>query len=127
MITSGNFKKDILEFDPKTLAKKVCNKIESDFLVLEDFNFERANKASKVLGPLVQWIISLVAYGKIWYTIRPMANKVAELEVALESRKEEVEQLKQTSEVMHQKVIEIRGEILVMIGYKKIGDLFFFS
>ena len=127
MINSLDFKKQVMQFDPKTLAKHVCSKIESDFLVLEDFDIARANKASKVLGPLVQWIVSLVGYGKIWFTIRPMALKVSELEQALEQKQTEVKELQQTSETMHQKVKEIRSEMLIMIGYKKIGELYFMS
>ena len=52
------------------------------------------------------------------------AVKVAELESALAWKTEEVARLKETSEIMHNKVIQIRGEILIMIGYKKVDDFY---
>ena len=123
-LSGAKFKKQVLEFDPKTLSKNVCDRIEKEFLIMEDFSYERANTASKVLGPLVQWIVSLVVYGKIWWKIRPMAIKVAELEAALAWKTEEVARLKETSELMHNKVIQIRSEILIMIGYKKVDEFY---
>ena len=127
MLTRGNFKKSVLSFDPKQLPKKVCKRIETDYLILEDFTVLRANQASKVLGPLVKWIQSLIGYTKIWYAIEPMAIKVAELERALGVKTLEVKRLKSISTESHAKVIQIRSEMLKMVGYHKIGELYFLS
>lgn len=125
LIMSMNFKKSVLAFDPKNMVKEVCLKIEKDFLTMEDFTIERANRASKVLGPLVQWIKSLIEYGGVWYKILPMAQEVRRLEIDLEIKKIQVEKLQKKSKEMNARVVQIRSEMLIMIGYKKIGQLYF--
>ena len=127
MLTRGNFKKSVLEFEPKTLPKNVHQRIEKEFLILEDFTVLRANQASKVLGPLVKWILSIIGYTTIWYSLKPMAEQVSELETALAVKQIELIKVKTIAKESQAKVIEIRTEMLRMVGYHKIGDLYFLS
>ena len=120
-----NFKKKVLSFDAKTLNKKICTRLEKEFLILKDFEVGRANQASKVLAPLVKWIRSLVGYSTIWYKIAPLAEKVSALEKEIQHKTSNLEKLEEMYEESHNKVIKIRGEILEMAGYKRVGQLYF--
>ena len=54
-----------------------------------------------------------------------MANQVKRLQMALDVKKLEVRRLKNISDESHQKVIRIRSRMLKMVGYHKIGNLYY--
>merc|ERR1712129_213727 len=54
----------------------------------KDFNEERANKASKVAGPLVKWIESQLQYAKLLDIVRPLMKHIKALKKNNKKQKE---------------------------------------
>lgn len=55
-----DFIPQILKFNTMKIQERTRKKIQKKYLAEEDFTFERANKASKVAGPLVQWVYAQI-------------------------------------------------------------------
>jgi len=55
-------------------------KMRNDYLSLEDFTYERVNRASKACGPLVQWVEAQVEYSEILTSVEPLRAAVRQLE-----------------------------------------------
>ena len=82
-LKSYNLTQQIGAFDPTTVDYKCYQRIEKEYLSLNEFTISRANKASKALGPIVEWIASCVEYGTIWHEIQPMVEEIETLEKAI--------------------------------------------
>lgn len=64
-------------------------KMYDDYLSLEDYTYERVNRASKACGPLVQWVQAQVNFSEILDRVGPLREEVSVLEdQALQSRAE---------------------------------------
>merc|ERR1712154_684929 len=66
----------------------------------KDFNEERANKASKVAGPLVKWVKSQLKYSELLDIVRPMLKElkfccdvVNKLEVKISKARQEINEM----------------------------------
>jgi len=55
-------------------------RMRNDYLSLDDFTYERVNRASKACGPLVQWVQAQVEYSEILTSVEPLRAEVAQLE-----------------------------------------------
>eukprot|EP00487_Bulimina_marginata_P006670 TRINITY_DN26481_c0_g1_i1.p1 TRINITY_DN26481_c0_g1~~TRINITY_DN26481_c0_g1_i1.p1 ORF type:complete len:131 (-),score=11.65 TRINITY_DN26481_c0_g1_i1:179-571(-) len=81
----------------------------------QDFNEERANKASKVAGPLVNWIKSQVKYSELCDVVRPMQKEIKTLKKRLEKKKKQRTLCIEVVSNLEVKIIEIKTEINEMV------------
>jgi len=92
---------------------------------LQSATYEQAVNASKVAGPVFLWIKSVIFYSELVVKIKPLKIQIAELQQRLNDRKEEMTALKVQEQDLAKKIRTCRGEMLEMVGYKKIGSLYF--
>merc|ERR1719320_2235019 len=83
MLGDKNFIPMILKFDTNKVSEKVRKKINRRYISNEEFTFERANKASKVAGPLVMWVKAQVKFAHLLDSVEPMTREIRELRAAM--------------------------------------------
>eukprot|EP01083_Nonionella_stella_P268313 906986_1 len=69
LLNDTKFVRNVLQFDTMRFGKK-ARKQCTQVMEHKDFNEERANKASKVAGPLVKWSQSQCFYAKMLEVVR---------------------------------------------------------
>eukprot|EP00486_Rosalina_sp_Unknown_P003106 CAMPEP_0201574314 /NCGR_PEP_ID=MMETSP0190_2-20130828/18745_1 /ASSEMBLY_ACC=CAM_ASM_000263 /TAXON_ID=37353 /ORGANISM="Rosalina sp." /LENGTH=606 /DNA_ID=CAMNT_0048002403 /DNA_START=108 /DNA_END=1928 /DNA_ORIENTATION=+ len=105
VLSNSKFVPSIMNFDTMTLKKKTREEVVK-YVKHEDFNEERANKASKVAGPLVKWVISQVKYSELLDIVRPMQKEIKVLKKKLDKKQK---QLKMCYDVINELELKISG------------------
>ncbi len=89
IIVQDDFLKKVLEFNPEAVSPKVREQMEP-YLSNPDYNFERADRASKAAGPLVKWAIASTSYATMLLSIEPLRNELKRLETDAQTMKTQV-------------------------------------
>lgn len=82
----------------------------------EDFNEERANKASKVAGPLVKWVKSQVKYSELLDIVRPMQKEIKVLKKRLDKKQKQLKMCYDVINELELKISSARTEISDMVN-----------
>merc|ERR1711971_1311015 len=84
----SSFIPSMLQFDTMKLKKRQREQCKK-YTVHEDFTEERANKASKVAGPLVKWVKSQVKCSELLDIVRPMQKEIKVLRKKLNKKQKQ--------------------------------------
>ncbi|GAB7338645.1 hypothetical protein MBLNU457_5378t2 [Dothideomycetes sp. NU457] len=109
IIRRDDFIPSIVHYDNETqMTAAHRTKMERDYLSNDDFSYERANRASKACGPLVQWVEAQVSFSGILARVGPLRNELTHLQdQALQTRAE--------AQAINNEVVELEKRIA---GYK---------
>ena len=89
VLSNSKFVPSVMQFDTMTLKKKT--RLEAvKYCKHEDYNEERANKASKCCGPLVKWVKSQIKYSEILDIVRPMQREIKALKKKLDKKQKQL-------------------------------------
>jgi len=88
ILSKPTFVASIIEFKTISLKKKTREECKK-YVKHQDFNEERANKASKVAGPLVKWVKSQVKYSELLDIVRPMQKEIKVLKKRLNKKQKQ--------------------------------------
>ena len=81
LIRRDDFIGTILHFDgEEKMDEKMRSKLRNQYISNPEFTFEKANRASKACGPLVQWVIAQVEFSEILARVGPLKAEVKRLE-----------------------------------------------
>lgn len=86
MIVEAGFISSIVEFDSKSINEKLRATLRAEYFNQENFTFDSVNKASQACGPLVKWLDAQMSYSEILDKVKPLREKVEQLEVAAEEK-----------------------------------------
>ena len=114
VISNSKFVPSILNFDTMSLKKKTREEVIK-YVKHEDFNEERANKASKVAGPLVKWVKSQVKYSELLDIVRPMQKEIKVLRKKLDKKQKQSKMCRQVINDLEVKISKARSEITDMV------------
>ena len=89
----SDFIPSVLKFDTNKVKEKTRKKVEKKYLRLEDFNYERVNKASKVAGPLVLWVKAQVKFSYLLDSVEPWVKEIKVLKSQFGVKQNEAQQL----------------------------------
>jgi hypothetical protein len=109
-LSSPTFIPSVLDFDTMKLKKKVREECKK-YVKHQDFNEERANKASKVAGPLVKWVKSQVKYSELLDVVRPMQKEIKLLKKKLDKKQKQLQMCIDVVNELEMKISKARGEI----------------
>ena len=112
---------ELVEHKGKEKVKTIQYKWFSD----PEFTYDRAIKASKVAGPLVTWIQSQIKYADVLVKVKPLIDEIKELERKLRFSESEVRRAELLDIELSKKIKICRGEMLEMVGYRKIGNRYY--
>merc|ERR1711971_399989 len=113
-MAKSTFIKEMLQFDTMRLKKKTREEV-AKYLKREDFNEDRANKASKVAGPLVRWVKSQVRYSELLDIVRPMQKEIRVLKKRLEKKQKQLTGVVKLVGGLEQKIEQARRDIKEMV------------
>merc|ERR1712048_62205 len=127
ILANASFVPSIVEFDTMTLRKKTREECVQ-YVQHEDFNEERANKASKVAGPLVTWVKSQMKYSELCDVVRPMQREIKVLRRKLDKKQRQLKMCTDSVDSLEVKISESRAEIDQMVANMiKMQDEYDFS
>ncbi|KAF4674074.1 hypothetical protein FOL47_009753 [Perkinsus chesapeaki] len=69
----------VLQFNTDALSVAARERVEG-YLKSSAWDMDRIERASRAAGPLAQWVMSQISYGKMLQSIGPLRAEVAELE-----------------------------------------------
>lgn len=128
-LVTFKFVKQVLAFDTWGLlenqGKKQLKIMQKKWLDNTEFTFERANYQSKVAGPLVNWIHSQVKYAAVLTKVKPLIDEIKELESKLKHSQNQIKKAEALDIDLQAKIKICRGEMLEMVGYRKIGNRYY--
>eukprot|EP01084_Bolivina_argentea_P119610 212061_1 len=114
IIANPRFVASIIDFDTMTLKKKTREECIK-YVKHEDFNEERANKASKVAGPLVKWVKSQVKYSELLDVVRPMQKEIRVLKRQLGKKQKQLKMCVDVVNTLEMKISKSRTDINTMV------------
>merc|ERR1711997_146771 len=114
ILANAQFVPSILDFDTMSLRKKTREEC-LQYVEHDDFNEERANKASKVAGPLVKWVKSQMKYSELCDVVRPMQREIKVLKKKLDKKQRQLKICTDSVDSLEVKIASSRTEIDEMV------------
>eukprot|EP01083_Nonionella_stella_P032504 88977_1 len=90
----------MLRFDPSLIKENTRKRIEDVYLSKKEFNADKANKVSKVAGPMVLWVKAHVRFAALVNTVGSVERQVE----ALNRKQEKLKQMQINVERLKEKV-----------------------
>ena len=116
-----DFISSIVNFDNESMmTKQLRTKMRNDYLNKDDFTYERANRASKACGPLVQWVEAQVNYAEILERVGPLREEVFSLEEKALETKANAQAIENTIKSLEESLARYNREYESLIGEKQI-------
>jgi dynein heavy chain 1 len=106
----------VMNFDTDALGEKTKNHVNKKYIEHEDYNFERANKASKACGPLVQWARAQMMYATMLLKVEPLTDELKELDGALAVGQAKQAEISMMIGELEHKIKGYEDEYRVLIG-----------
>lgn len=117
IIRRDDFIASIVNYDnEKQMTRGLRNKMQNDYLSKEEFTFERANRASKACGPLVQWVEAQVNYSAILDRVGPLREEVDQLEDQALQTKAEALAIENTINNLENSIATYKTEYAALIS-----------
>merc|ERR1711997_452473 len=113
-MAKSTFIKEMLQFDTMRLKRRTREEVKK-YIEREDFNEHRANKASKVAGPLVKWVKSQVRYSELLDIVRPMQKEIRVLKRRLEKKQKQLTGVVHLVAGLEEKIEQARRDIKEMV------------
>jgi len=104
----------MLQFDTLKLKRKTREECVK-YTRHDDFNEERANKASKVAGPLVKWVKSQIKYSELLDIVRPMQKEIKVLRKRLDKKQKQLKVIVELVNELEAKIGRARRDINDMV------------
>ena len=117
VVRREDFIASIVNYDnEQQMTPNLREKMRREFLSLDDFTFERVNRASKACGPLVQWVEAQVNYSEILDRVGPLRDEVDELEDKALQTKAEAKAIENTIVKLEQSIATYKTEYAALIS-----------
>ncbi|KAK4963385.1 dynein heavy chain [Elasticomyces elasticus] len=117
IIRRDDFIASIVNYDnERQMTPQHRIKMRNDYLSKEEFTFERANRASKACGPLVQWVEAQVNYSEILDRVGPLREEVNLLEQEALQTKAEAKMIESTLVDLEQSIATYKKEYAALIS-----------
>eukprot|EP01084_Bolivina_argentea_P082948 150172_1 len=113
-LSDTHFVQNIMEFNTNSLKKKTREKVKK-YSNETDFNEERANKASRVAGPLVKWVKSQLKYSELLDIVRPMQREIKQLKKKLDKKQKLAKKCINTVQELELNISKCRTDIDQMV------------
>ena len=117
IIRKDDFIASIVNYDnERQMTRSLRKKMQNEFLSKEEFTFERAHRASKACGPLVQWVGAQVNYSEILDRVGPLRDEVDQLEETALQTKAEAQAIENTIKHLEDSIATYKTEYAALIS-----------
>ena len=100
----------------KQMTKTHRLKMQNEYISKEDFTYERANRASKACGPLVQWVQAQVNYSAILDRVGPLRDEAERLEDQALQTKAEAQAIENNIVDLEKRIARYKSEYAALIS-----------
>ncbi|KAH6676840.1 cytoplasmic dynein-like protein 1 heavy chain 1 [Halenospora varia] len=117
IVRKDDFIASIVNYDnERQMTRNLRLKMRNEYLNLEDFTYEKVNRASKACGPLVQWVQAQVNYSEILDRVGPLREEVGVLEEQALQTKAEATAVENTITTLEQSIATYKTEYAALIS-----------
>ncbi|KAF2672450.1 cytoplasmic dynein-like protein 1 heavy chain 1 [Microthyrium microscopicum] len=112
-----DFIASIVNYDNDSqMTKSLRSKMRHDYLSKEEFTFERASRASKACGPLVQWVTAQVEYGDIKDRVAPLQEELKVLQEKMLNTRSHAQAIDQEIQRLEDSIGRFKGDYAALIS-----------
>ena len=117
VVRREDFIASIVNYDNEAqMTSNLRERMRREFLSLDEYTFERVNRASKACGPLVQWVEAQVNYSEILDRVGPLRAEVEQLEDKALQTKAEAKAIENTIARLEQSIETYKTEYAALIS-----------
>lgn len=117
IVRREDFIASIVNYDnERQMTASLRTKMRNEFLSIEDFTYERVNRASKACGPLVQWVEAQVNYSEILDRVGPLREEVDQLEEEALQTKADAKAIENTIVKLEDSIATYKSEYAALIS-----------
>ena len=110
------FISSIVNFDSKSVKRKVTKHIIATFLKSPDWNIEKIDRASKAAGPLAKWVESQLMYADILEQVDPLRNELEQLQKQEEDLQVQFSEIQEVISEMEKNIQTYKKEYALLIS-----------
>ncbi|RLN48678.1 hypothetical protein BBJ28_00009539 [Nothophytophthora sp. Chile5] len=116
-IRKDDFISQVVNFDSEKLTARQRHTIQANYVdKVDEFDYEKVNRASKACGPLYKWIVSQLNYTNILHKIQPLRDEVQTLVDKSSDLRERYEQAKATIDALEIRIESFKHEYAALIS-----------
>mmetsp|Transcript_17976 Transcript_17976/g.28420 ORF Transcript_17976/g.28420 Transcript_17976/m.28420 type:complete len:251 (+) Transcript_17976:682-1434(+) len=115
-ILSYRFVPEIIKFDGRSIIRSHRERVESNYMSKDDFNYERVNEGSKVCGCMVLWVTSQVKYSQALDDVVVMQETVNRVKRGIRDKLKTAEQYERIVKELQMSIEKYEAECQQMIG-----------
>ncbi|TDH68981.1 hypothetical protein CCR75_000940 [Bremia lactucae] len=120
-IRKDDFISQVVHFDSEKLTARQRHTIQTNYVdKVDEFDYEKVNRASKACGPLYKWIVSQLSYTNILHKIQPLRAEVQTLMDKSSDLRERYEQAKTTIDALEIRIDNFKHEYAALINEAQI-------
>ncbi|ETM34531.1 hypothetical protein L914_18397 [Phytophthora nicotianae] len=120
-IRKDDFISQVVNFDSEKLTGRQRHTIQTNYVdKVDEFDYEKVNRASKACGPLYKWIVSQLNYTNILHKIQPLRDEVQTLIDTSSDLRERYEQAKKTIDALEIRIENFKHEYAALINEAQI-------
>ena len=117
IVRRDDFIASIVGYDnERQMTKAHRMRMQNEFLSKDEFTYERANRASKACGPLVQWVEAQVNYSAILDRVGPLREEADQLEEQALQTKAEAQAIENTIIDLERSIGKYKSEYAALIS-----------
>ncbi|CAI5714683.1 unnamed protein product [Hyaloperonospora brassicae] len=116
-IRKDDFISQVVHFDSEKLTARQRHIIKVNYVdKVDEFDYEKVNRASKACGPLYKWIVSQLSYTNILHKIQPLREEVQTLVDKSVDLRARYEQAKVTIDALEIRIESLKHEYAALIN-----------
>ena len=115
-LAGGDFIKQVLNFDKDKIAKKTKEFIKTNYLEQKDWETSSIYSASKVAGPIAEWVQSILEYADIYLNIEPMRKEVELLSNQQKELQSQYERILEVIQNLEDSIENTKREYAILIS-----------
>ncbi|CAH0480997.1 unnamed protein product [Peronospora belbahrii] len=116
-IRKDDFISQVVHFDSEKLTARQRHTIQVNYInKVDEFDYEKVNRASKACGPLYKWIVSQISYTNILHKIQPLRDEVQTLIDTSSDLRARYEQAKTTIDALEIRIENLKHEYAALIN-----------
>ncbi|CAI5743819.1 unnamed protein product [Peronospora destructor] len=116
-IRKDDFISQVVNFDSEKLTARQRHTIQVNYVnKVDEFDYEKVNRASKACGPLYKWVVSQLSYTNILHKIQPLRDEVQTLIDTSSDLRARYEQAKTTIDALEIRIENFKHEYAALIN-----------
>ncbi|KAI9911312.1 hypothetical protein PsorP6_009030 [Peronosclerospora sorghi] len=116
-IRKDDFISQVVNFDSEKLTARQRHTVQVNYVdKVDEFDYDKVNRASKACGPLYKWIVSQLSYTSILHKIQPLREEVQTLIDTSSDLRARYEEAKKMIDALEIRIENFKHEYAALIN-----------